>query len=124
MSDFTDSERGHLLFCVAEVRRARATGKIPGNPQAAWLLRLLRRLELDVALSHTRHDDTADEPCSEHEALVGTREAATLLGWTTRKVQRHQTDLDGRKLASGQLVFPANTVREYAEGLNDARTVA
>ncbi|MCK5751501.1 MAG: hypothetical protein KAH46_02215, partial [Mycobacterium sp.] len=105
-------------------RRARAAGKISGNPQAPWLARLLRRLELQYAVSQARRHEPADATCSNHEEFVGTREAATLLGWTTRQVQRRQTDLDGRKLASGQLVFPANAVREYAEGLNDARTVA
>ncbi|WP_370499765.1 hypothetical protein NWT09_22135 [Mycolicibacterium sp. jd] len=118
------NEIQHLLFCAAEVRRGRSAGKIPGNPQAPWLIHLIRRLEIEVALSHPRQDGTGGESSSKHEELVGTRETATLLGWTIRQVQRRAADLEGRKLASGQLVFPAHVVHEYAESLNNARTVA
>ena len=120
----SDNEVRHLLFCVDEVRRGRSTGKIAGNPQAPWLIRLIRRLEIEVTLSRVRQDDEGDESPSKNEEIVGAREAATVLGWTVRQVQRRAADLEGRKLASGQLVFPAHVVREYAESLNDARTVA
>ena len=44
---------------------------------------------------------------------VGTTTAARLLGWTTRRVQRHADMLGGQKIA-GRLVFRVNDLRDYA----------
>lgn len=44
---------------------------------------------------------------------VGTTTAARMLGWTTRRVQRHADMLGGQKIA-GRLVFRVNDLRDYA----------
>lgn len=44
---------------------------------------------------------------------VGTREAAHMLGWTTRRVQRHADMLDGQMVA-GRLVFRVCDLHDYA----------
>lgn len=105
------------LHCCNEELRARNRGKPPG-PQS-WLVGLVRALELEVVtMSRSRQDPMPVPPCSEHEELVGSREAATILGWTVRQVQRHAADLDAQKLPSGQLVFQRGIVNEYREAMN------
>ena len=114
------AEVRQLLYCCAEELRARARGKHPG-PQP-WLSRLVRRLELEVALSRSRQDEGGETSCSNHEWIC-TRDAATRLGWTARQVQRRAADLEGRKTSAGW-IFPAAAVDEYAEAMTDGRTVA
>jgi hypothetical protein len=88
------------------------------------VLALADRLDTEIrlGLSPTRQEnDSATrqlEPENVNVELIGTRLAAELLGWTERRVQRHQADLDGRMIG-GRLVFRANVVREYARGLED-----
>lgn len=116
---FTDTELRQLLYCAAEELRARVRGKRPG-PQP-WLRDLVRRLELEVAVSSSRHDERCDLQLCEHEIeWIGTTQAASVLGWHERHVQRRATDLDGQKVA-GKWIFRATVVRNYAEALNDGR---
>jgi hypothetical protein len=109
-----------MLYCCAEELRARAAGKPPG-PQP-WLRNLVRRLEMEVALSSSRQDEHGDMPRSDHDdEWIGTVEAARILHWHQRQVQRRAADLEARKVA-GKLVFRAATIHEYAEALkNDDR---
>jgi hypothetical protein len=118
---FTETELRQLLFCCAEELRARALGKAPGPQQ--WLRNLVRRLELEVAVSSSRQGCGDDDAASEHDDWIGTAEAARILRWHPRRVQRLASDLDGRKV-SGKLVFSERVVRQYAEGLTDDRATA
>jgi hypothetical protein len=116
--NLSDDEKRQALFCCAEELRARAAGKPPGVQP--WLARLVRRLELEVAVSSSRHDDRDGSSRSKGDEWIGTAEAARILGWHPRRVQRHAADLDGRKFPT-QLVFRESAVRDYAEGLTDGR---
>jgi hypothetical protein len=112
-----DDEVRQSAYCIGEVVRARRRG--PGAVPP-WLSRLIRRYELEIATSRSRQDQGPGMQPSEHEQWIGTREAAATLGWTSRRVQRHAADLEGRKI-SGKLVFRASVVVEYREGLTDVR---
>jgi len=116
-----DAEMRQVLYLAAQERRARLAA---GHPPGDWLLRLERRLELEVAVSRSRQDESVNLQLSNHDdEWIGTRTAAACLGWTSRKVQRHAADFDGQ-LASCGWVFRAKAVLEYAAGLNDDRDTA
>jgi hypothetical protein len=116
--NLTDDEKRHTLYCCGQELRARAAGKRPGVQP--WLVRLVRRWELEVAVSSTRHEWDCPDSESDHDDRIGTAEAASILQWNVRRVQRRVADLDGRKLGR-QLVFRESVVRDYAEGLTDDR---
>jgi hypothetical protein len=90
------------------------------KPVGLWLVKLIRRLELEVAVSSSRHEWDCVDSESEHDDWIGTADAARLLGWHPRQVQRRHADLNGRKV-SGKLVFRESVVREYAEALTNER---
>lgn len=117
---FSGDEVGQLLFCCSAVRRARQSS---GQPISPWLLNLIRRLELDVAVSASGQEQSDHESRCDHDEWIGTVEAARILRWNERTLRRRASDLDGRKVA-GKLVFHASTVHEYAEALTDARSVS
>lgn len=112
-----------VLYCCSAELRARRRGKPPGVGRR--LDSLVRRLELEVAVSRSRQESEGVETDSgyDDDEWIGTREAARLLRWNVRKVQRRKADLDGREVA-GQLIFPARAVREYDEALTDGRNLA
>ena len=115
-----DDEVRQSLYCCSEVLRARRRG---AGPVSQWLVRLVRRYELEVATSRSRQPECDGVQPLKHE-WIGTREAATVLGWTRRQVQRRAADLEGWKTSAGW-IFPADVVLEYAqEGLSDARNSA
>jgi hypothetical protein len=102
------------LWCAQEELNARRNGKTPGVQP--WNAELVRALDLELRVSSTRHewDCTASE--SDHDDWIGTAEAARILQWNVRRIQRRADDLDGRKIGR-QLMFRESAVREYAEGL-------
>ncbi|MDT5348324.1 MAG: hypothetical protein QOH91_1611 [Mycobacterium sp.] len=115
--NLTEDEKRQTLYCCGEVARMRASLR---KPVGLWLVKLIRRLELEVAVSSSRHEWGCVDSESEHEDWIGTAEAARLLGWHQRQVQRRAADLNGRKV-SGKLVFREGAVRDYAEGLTNGR---
>lgn len=116
--NYSETEVRKLLYCCGQELRARAAGKPPG-PQP-WLVNLIRRLELDVALSSSRQSDDHDPSDLDHDDWVGSQQVCDILGWNIWTVQRRASDLEGRKVA-GKLVFRERAVLQYAEGLTDAR---
>ncbi|MGH3968897.1 MAG: hypothetical protein ACRDTV_12485 [Mycobacterium sp.] len=115
---FSAAELRQMLYCCAEELRARTQGKPPG-PQP-WLRNLVRRLEGEVAVASSRQESDGQQPHSEHEVWIGSRQAARMLGCGLRTIQRRANDLDSQ-LVAGKLVFRESVVREYAEGLTDER---
>lgn len=116
---FTRDELRQLLYCAATELRARAQGKPPG-PQP-WLAKLVHRLELEVAVSESRHVSDGETAQSNTEVRISAREAATMLGISKRQVQRLAADLDG-EIIDGRWLFRRPTVNEYAEGRADGRS--
>jgi hypothetical protein len=112
------------LWCARQELDARRAGKPPGVQP--WNAELVRALELELAVSRSRQSAEADDACSDHDEWISTREAARLLRWDMRRVQRHASDLDGRRCRCGLggLIFRAPAVREYAEELTDGRDIA
>jgi hypothetical protein len=110
-----DQEIRAAYYCASEILRSRRLG---GQPIPAWLRRWYARLDAELKLSRTRQD--FDAPAAELAAAqdlwIGTPEAAALLGWSLRQIQRRATDLEGRIIA-GRYVFRESTVRTYAEEL-------
>jgi len=96
-------------YAVAEVIGCR---RRVGAPIPAWLRRLHDRLdaELRAVVSAGGPEPVARGPDSE---LVGTAQAAGLLGISTRHVRRLAADLDGWR-ASRDWVFCRAVVLEYA----------
>lgn len=81
--------------------------------------RLFSRLE--DRLSRGRHetsDRATDQPPSEGETWIGSPEAARMLSWSKRQVQRHALDMGG-KLIGGRWMFRESDVADYAERNGD-----
>lgn len=119
---FTERDLGQLLWCVCAVLRARRDGILPGGEQR-WLRDLVRRIELDLAVSRSRQQSDGDEEHSDCDEWIGSQRVAAMLGRDLRWVQRHAADMGGQKVAR-QLVFRESAVRDYVEGLNDGRSSA
>jgi hypothetical protein len=78
-------------------------------------------------VSHPRQHDTtfdAAQQDSTSTVQIGTREAAQILGVTSRQVQRLAATLDGRRLANGHLIFDRLAVEAYALAVRDNRRTA
>ncbi|WP_141213961.1 helix-turn-helix domain-containing protein [Mycobacterium marinum] len=108
----SDDETEAALYCAMELidRRRRA-----GVPVPSWMIRLAHRLDLTSALSPRGHEIDSGSESLESDLLVGSREAADILGLSTRQVRRLAPDLDGEAIG-GRIVFKRSTVIEYAEG--------
>lgn len=76
-----------------------------------------------LTMSSARHEDDCDETQLDDDDLIGTAEAAALLGLSQRQVQRLQNDLGGVR-PSGRLVFVRRQVVEYADARREHRGVA
>jgi hypothetical protein len=108
------------MYAVAQFRRAAVMGGRRVPPSVAALADRLDR-ELRFGLSPTRQENDSATRQLEPERpveLIGTKQAAEVLDWIPRRVQRHRADLDGRKVG-GRLVFNASVVQEYARGMED-----
>jgi hypothetical protein len=109
------------MYCCNEELTARRNGKIPG-PQA-WNHEVIRALQHAYTLSQSRHESNCEKEELTHDDWIGSEQAAEILGWNVRKVQRHHRDLDGRKLGRA-MRFRESVVREYLKEMNHGRTVA
>jgi hypothetical protein len=112
MTDDIDVQAAY--YCAANlVRRRQRTGE----PIPNWLREHHARLDAQIrGLSRRGHGDDEIGPSSGQLAvqnLIGTKDAAQLLSWSTKKVERHQDDLGGQ-LVSDRLIFDRTTVLEYA----------
>lgn len=105
--------------CAAESLRNRVNQNVP---VPFWLQSLYGRLDLEVRLSRTRQETDWDGEESEEKdsRWIGSPEAAAILGWSTRKVQRLAPDLDGQ-LTAGRWLFRESAVTDYAEAMRDGR---
>ena len=105
-----DTERA--LYCVVELIEYRRRF---GVPIPGWMLRLHQRFDLASLTSPSGHETVCDEPQLNTEVLIGSREAANILGLSTRHVRRLAADLDGERRGRDWW-FKTSTVTEYAEG--------
>lgn len=98
-----------LLFCANEVLGRR---RLAGVPIPSRLVTLAGRLDLHAVMSRDGHENDCHDTGSECEDLIGSAQAAQMLGVTSRHLRRLHADLDGRKLA-GRWMFKAATINEY-----------
>lgn len=98
------------LHCAGEELASRAAGKSPGVQ--AWNHELIRALEL--AMSDSGHDDSADAADWDPQKFMTAGEVATVLGLSKRQARRLAVELDGR-IIGGRWLFPASAVTDYAE---------
>lgn len=99
-------------YCTArEIRRRQLTGQ----PVPAPVQKLFDRLDLEIRVSHSRHESDCDTRQSEPDKWIAAREAADILGCSKRQVTRRASDLDG-EIIGGRWLFKLHTVLEYAHG--------
>lgn len=98
------------MYCAAEVIRGR---RRTGVTVPSWLRQLESHLALALALADTGGPENGVSACS--EAMIGTGEAARILGLSPRRVREIVSDLDGRRIGRKSWAFDPNTVREYAK---------
>ncbi|WP_157561127.1 helix-turn-helix domain-containing protein [Mycobacterium sp. E802] len=109
----SDDDIEHLLFAVNEALSFRQRHHMPILP---WMIPLANRFNLTSltsGMSPTGHESDSGSSALE-SSLIGTNEAADLLGLSTRQVRRLTADLDGENI-SGRIVFKRSTVTEYAQ---------
>lgn len=112
MSRLSDEDLRAAYYCAGEVLRGR---RLRGQPIPAWLRTLFDHLDSEVRASHTRQQSRSDETQLKSDDWIGSGQAAVILGWSQRRVQRRAADLDGRSIG-GRLAFREAVVVEYAEG--------
>ncbi|QFS91522.1 hypothetical protein FIV07_12205 [Mycobacterium sp. THAF192] len=121
----SDDATEQALYCVNELIDRRSRAGVPLEPWMPELAKLFDGASLTCGMSARGHEsgsgsgDYGDsQPESEPESLisdlVGTREAADMLGLSTRQVRRLATRLDAEKVG-GRTVFRRSTLIEYAE---------
>lgn len=106
-----NDETEWALYCVNELvdRRRRA-----GIPVPQRMVELARRLDFAALMSASGHELDSDATESEGPVRIGPREAAELLGLSTRQLRRLAADLDG-EMIGGRRIYNLRTVSEYAE---------
>jgi hypothetical protein len=106
-------ETATAYHCVAAVLRGFNTAPPP------WAVsQLYDRLNSEVRSgSQPGHECCCGGEQSEQEKLISSRQAAELLGYSKRHVNRIATSLGG-ELIDGVRVFRLSQVLDYAEGRN------
>ncbi|WP_280471669.1 helix-turn-helix domain-containing protein [Nocardia cyriacigeorgica] len=108
----TDDEIRAALYCASEVIRTRQQH---AQPVPDWLRRHRAALTAAVEQSVTGQEASGAGSHSETaENLIGTREAAAILGCSKRQAQRLAADLDGW-LVGGRWVFRRTDVDRYRQ---------
>jgi hypothetical protein len=111
----SDDDIRAAYYCCAEVLRGR---RLCGQPVPAWLRRLYDRLDAEVRASRSRQENACQLPELEPDEWISAQQAATILSWSKRHVQRRATDLDGR-IIGGRWLFRREDVIDYAEGRHE-----
>lgn len=115
----SDDDVERALFCVNEVVGSRLRADVP---VPWWMWQLANRLDLSSltsGMSPSGHESDGGSEALE-TSLIGTQEAANLLGLSTRHVRRLAADLDGENVR-GRMVFKRSTVVEYAQEKRNGR---
>ncbi|WP_322857761.1 helix-turn-helix domain-containing protein [Mycobacterium shigaense] len=113
-----DTEKA--LFCVNEVISHR---RRDGTPVPLWMIQLGKRFDLaslTSEMSADGHRSGSGSAALDPDRLISTREAADLLGMSTRQVRRIANDLEAQRPGSG-MVFRHSVVTEYARERRNGR---
>jgi hypothetical protein len=99
--------------CVAAVMRGFRTAPAP------WAVTdLYDRLDAEVRMSQSGRECGCGGEESEQDKLISSREAAAILGFTKRHVNRIAESLGG-EFVDRRWLFRESVVRQYAEGRNE-----
>ena len=111
---------GGILHAVSNyVREHRADNRRPVPPHVLAAHRWL------TIMSQVGHESSSDETTLDADDLIGTAQAASLLGCTERHVRRLRADLDGVRPSGGSAwVFSRHQVVRYAQARRDHRELA
>lgn len=116
----SDDECELALYCVNEVVDRRSRAGVPVTPKIRHLSRKLDLASLTSEVSASGHEKSGGSERLVSDRLIGSREAANILGLSTRQVRRLASDLDGRKYG-GRNLFRLSTVTEYAQERSSER---
>ena len=112
------SADGHLhaaYYCAAAVIRSRRRN---GTPIPDWLrthyVVLDRQIRHPVSSQPRQHTDCDSPHSDDLDRFISAAQAAVILGWNTRQVQRRATDLDGRRVG-GRWLFRLADVENYRD---------
>jgi hypothetical protein len=114
VTDLDDTDIQASYYCCAEVLRNRQR---TGAPIPGWLHRHYTRMDTAFRLSQSRQESGCGTRQLKDEKLITAADAADILGWSKRQVQRKATDLDG-EIIGGRWLFKLNVVLEYKEGMS------
>ncbi|BBU23279.1 hypothetical protein [Mycobacterium xenopi] len=92
----------------------------PDHPIRRWLPALLERLQTELSTSRSRNGNVAAAEQLDMTELIGTAQAAAILGRTQRRVQQIAADLDGQTV-DGRLLFRRSDVLSYKEAMSERR---
>lgn len=101
------------LYCVNELvdRRGRA-----GEPVPDWMRDLASQFDrASLTMSPSGHESADAGAELDPERLIGTTEAARILGVSPRQVRRIANDLDVETIGRRGKTFRHSTVTEYAK---------
>jgi hypothetical protein len=100
------------LYCVTELvaRRCRA-----GVPVPKWMIDLARQFDQASLMSPSGRESEGAGAELDPERLIGTTEAARILGVSPRQVRRIADDLDVETIGRRGKAFRHSTVAQYAE---------
>jgi hypothetical protein len=94
---------GFIRLCELDPRRSK-----PPPPEVR---RLYRKFDAAVRVSPTRHESGCGaEDAGPSEVWIGSTEAARMVGWCPRQVQRRALELCGQRTVGGCWVFPLSEV--------------
>ena len=101
------------LYCVNELVDRRRRAGIPVPQQILILAKRFDLASLTSGMSPRGHENDGGSESLESDH-AGSKEAADILGLSTRTVRRLAPDLDG-EIIGGRLVFSRATIIEYAQ---------
>lgn len=112
----TEDDLRDCLFAVIEQRAALHRGKLVGPARRPD--ELIRKLFSELAaLSRTRQSEGIELRSFDHDddERIGSREAAEMIGWNIRRVQRRRKQLGG-EMVRGRIEFHKSTIWQHIEG--------
>lgn len=99
--------------------RILSTSVFQNRTPPRWLSDHIAQLE---ALAAGSASATKDQVGQEESEMIGTAEAAQILGCSDSYLRRIRADLDGRQITKNAWVFNRKQVEEYASQRNENRS--
>lgn len=108
-----------VLFCCAEELRERRSGKAPGV--RPWNAEIVRAVELALATSGSGTEISCGHEQSKAKVPIGVRQAAEILGCSSRYVRSIAEEKLGGVRVAGRWLFDEDDVLACAERHRNGR---